>query len=190
MKQINQNRKQIAKDFSKKIISLLSELDLKNTKFEVKFNFTDSPDFNAGAEAEFFISTNAGFNPAPLVNVASGGEVSRVMLGLKEILSDIDNISTMVFDEIDTGISGKTAEMVAKKLEKLSLKKQLIVITHLPVVAAKGDYHFHISKKVINNNTITKIKKLDNNERKEIIATMIAGKVSASSLLNAKELLE
>lgn len=186
---INNLRTKTAKSFSKMIENVLTELDLKNTTFRVDFNFSDIPDKQAGAEAEFFISTNPGFPPAPLATTASGGEISRVMLGLKEIFSDADNTSTLVFDEIDTGISGKTADKVGEKLYSLANRKQLIVITHLPVVAAKGDIHFHIYKEVIENKTITKIKILNKQERIETIATMIAGKISETSMANASELL-
>ena len=98
----------------------------------MKFVFKENGDldYSGGISAEFFILTNAGFKPAPLATVASGGEVSRVMLALKEVFADFDNVGTMLFDEIDTGISGKAAQSVAKKLKQLSKKKQIIVITH------------------------------------------------------------
>jgi DNA repair protein RecN (Recombination protein N) len=187
---INTQRLDVAKKLSSLIEKVLYDLDLKNTSFEVRFNFFDEPDKNASAEAEFFISTNIGFEPAPLATVASGGEISRVMLALKEIFNKADNIHTMIFDEIDTGISGKTAEKVGEKLSNLAVDNQLIVITHLPVVAAKGNVHFHIYKEVENNVTITKIKELDKDTREKVIATMISGKVSDTSLAGACELLK
>lgn len=190
MKDINTQRASVSETFSHSIQKVLSDLDLKNTTFKVNFKFNDTPDKDAGAEAEFFISTNPGFPPAPLASTASGGEISRVMLGLKEIFSDADQTSTLIFDEIDTGISGKTADKVGEKLSILSDRKQLIVITHLPVVAAKGKIHFHISKNVVDEKTVTGIKTLDKVERIHTIATMIAGKISDTSLANAKELLQ
>jgi DNA repair protein RecN (Recombination protein N) len=112
------------------------------------------------------------------------------MLALKEVFSDVDGTSTLLFDEIDTGISGRTAKKVATKLHNLSKKKQIIVITHLPVVAAMGDSHFHIAKKVDNNATKTDIRYLNAEDRQRIIASMVAGEVTESSIQQAKELLE
>lgn len=170
--------------------TILKELELISSKFEVIFTEKDTLDACGGISAEFFISTNAGFKPAPLSAVASGGEVSRVMLALKEIFADFDSIDVMLFDEIDTGISGKAAGAVAKKLKKLSEKKQIIVITHLPVVAAMGDSHFHISKSEKNGVSSTDITKLDTKGKVEVIATMIAGEVTAASLAQAEDLIK
>lgn len=170
--------------------TILKELELVSSKFEVIFTEKDTLDACGGISAEFFISTNAGFKPAPLSAVASGGEVSRVMLALKEVFADFDSIDVMLFDEIDTGISGKAAGAVAKKLKKLSEKKQIIVITHLPVVAAMGDSHFHISKSEKNGVSSTDITKLDTKGKVEVIATMIAGEVTAASLAQAEDLIK
>ncbi len=187
---LNNARKQAALDLSKKTESILDELELKSAKFEVKFKDNDTLDYQAGISAEFFISTNAGFQTAPLASVASGGEVSRVMLALKEVFADYDNVGTMLFDEIDTGISGKAAQSVAKKLKQLSKRKQIIVITHLPVVAAMGDSHFHISKSDKDGISATNILKLDKTSKVNIIATMISGEITETALQQAEDMIK
>lgn len=186
---LNKEREKVGTDLSSKVESILKELELPNSQFVVIFKKLDELDSHGGVTAEFNISTNAGFKPAPLIQVASGGEVSRVMLALKEVFADFDDVSTMIFDEIDTGISGKAAKSVAEKLKKLSQKKQIIVITHLPVVAAMGDCHFHISKNVVDGISSTSITKLDSSDKEKMIATMIAGEVTDASIAQAKDLL-
>lgn len=187
---LNEARKKVAVEICSKTINILEELELKSAKFEVKFKENETLDFQAGISAEFYISTNAGFQTAPLATVASGGEVSRVMLALKEVFADYDNVGTMLFDEIDTGISGKAAQSVAKKLKELSRKKQIIVITHLPVVAAMGDNHFHISKSDKDGISATNIVKLDKTSKINIIATMISGEITPTAIKQAEEMLE
>ncbi len=186
---LNAARKKSADELCKKTENILAELELKSAKFEVKFKDNESLDYQAGISAEFYISTNAGFQTAPLATVASGGEVSRVMLALKEVFADFDNVGTMLFDEIDTGISGKAAQSVAKKLKELSKKKQIIVITHLPVVAAMGDSHFHISKSDKDGVSATNILKLDKSSKINIIATMITGEATPTALQQAEDMI-
>lgn len=186
---LNAARKKSADELCKKTENILAELELKSAKFEVKFKDNESLDYQAGISAEFYISTNAGFQTAPLATVASGGEVSRVMLALKEVFADFDNVGTMFFDEIDTGISGKAAQSVAKKLKELSKKKQIIVITHLPVVAAMGDSHFHISKSDKDGVSATNILKLDKSSKINIIATMISGEATPTALQQAEDMI-
>ena len=186
---LNAARKKSADELCKKTENILAELELKSAKFEVKFKDNESLDYQAGISAEFYISTNTGFQTAPLATVASGGEVSRVMLALKEVFADFDNVGTMLFDEIDTGISGKAAQSVAKKLKELSKKKQIIVITHLPVVAAMGDSHFHISKSDKDGISSTNILKLDKASKINIIATMISGEATPTALQQAEDMI-
>lgn len=186
---LNAARKKSADELCKKTENILAELELKSSKFEVKFKDNESLDYQAGISAEFYISTNAGFQTAPLATVASGGEVSRVMLALKEVFADFDNVGTMLFDEIDTGISGKAAQSVAKKLKELSKKKQIIVITHLPVVAAMGDSHFHISKSDKDGVSATNILKLDKSSKINIIAVMISGEATPTALQQAEDMI-
>ena len=179
---LNAARKKSADELCKKTENILAELELKSAKFEVKFKDNESLDYQAGISAEFYISTNAGFQTAPLATVASGGEVSRVMLALKEVFADFDNVGTMLFDEIDTGIS-------AKKLKELSKKKQIIVITHLPVVAAMSDSHFHISKTDKDGVSATNILKLDKSSKINIIAVMISGEATPTALQQAEDMI-
>ena len=186
---LNDARKKVSVEICNKTVKILEELELKSAKFEVKFKDNESLDYQAGISAEFYISTNAGFQTAPLATVASGGEVSRVMLALKEVFADYDNVGTMLFDEIDTGISGKAAQSVARKLKELSNKKQIIVITHLPVVAAMGDSHFHISKSDKDGISSTNILKLDKASKINIIATMISGEATPTALQQAEDMI-
>lgn len=186
---LNEARKKAAAELSKKTENILHELELNSAKFEVIFKENNDLDYSGGISAEFFISTNAGFKTAPLATVASGGEVSRVMLALKEVFADFDNIGTMLFDEIDTGISGKAAGAVAKKLKQLSKRKQIIVITHLPVVAAMGDSHFHISKSDKDGISSTNILKLDKAGKISIIATMISGEATPTAMKQAEDMI-
>lgn len=187
---LNDERKSVSEKISVRICDILKELELPSSKFFVKFTNLEFLDRKGGVEAEFYISTNAGFEAGPLSTVASGGEISRVMLALKEVFAEADSISTLLFDEIDTGISGKAAKSVADKLKSLSKKKQIIVITHLPVVAALGDSHFHISKKDKEGVSRTDIMKIDGSNRENVIATMIAGEVTDNSVMQARELLK
>lgn len=188
-KLVNNERLEVAETLCKKIEKILNELELKNSTIKFEMNINDRLDENAFADGEFLISTNAGFQPSSLAKIASGGEISRVMLAIKEVFAQSDNVSTLIFDEIDTGISGKTAKKVAEKLKNISQYKQLIVITHLPVVAAFADRHIHISKIHEENTTKTKVIPLDNDSRKEVIASMIAGSVTEMSIKQAEELI-
>ncbi len=186
---VNEKRKKSAYILCKEIMNSLSDVDLNDAVFEVRFNKLPELNENCGMEVEFFISANKGFEPTPLSLTASGGEISRVMLALKEIFNKSDNERTLVFDEIDTGISGKTASKVSLKLKKLAKDNQLIVITHLPVVAAKADKHFHIVKNTVDESTVTKVHTLKKEESVKIIAKMISGEITESSISNAMELM-
>ena len=140
---------------------------------------------------EFLISLNLGESVKPLRKIASGGEISRIMLALKSIISGMDNISTMVFDEIDTGIGGATAIVVGKKLHKISKNCQVICITHLPQIAAFSDHHYFIDKFEENGRTKIKITKLDNNKKVKELSRMLSGMEESSiSIMHAEELLE
>ncbi len=186
---LNSARRKAADTLSSEIIKNLSELELKNSVFKLEFFQQDELDELGGVRTEFYISTNPGFPPAPLARVASGGEISRVMLSLKDVFAESDRVDTLVFDEIDTGISGKTAKQVAKKLSSIARGKQVIVITHLPVVAAEGSKHFHILKGTAGDKAKTDVKELNPDEREEVIAFMIAGEKTPSSIEQARELL-
>jgi len=140
---------------------------------------------------EFMISLNPGEDLKPLVKVASGGEISRIMLSIKNILSAVDRVPVMVFDEIDTGISGKIAGVVGKKLKEISFKKQLLCITHLPQIAAYSDTHYSVEKHVKDNKTETLIIKLDDSSKIQEIAKLLSGEtVTETSLKAAREMVE
>ena len=151
-------------------------------------------------EACFLICPNLGETPRPLADIASGGELSRIMLAIKGILARVDEIPTLVFDEIDTGVGGKTAQMVAEKLKGISQSHQVICITHLPIIASFADHHLYVEKKVSGDRTTTHVKVLDKTERVHEIATMLgggspsgggstSGNVSEASLRHAQELM-
>ncbi|MGC8767796.1 DNA repair protein RecN [Calditerrivibrio sp.] len=187
---LNNERRKLSNLLEEKITKILKELELKNAVFEIKIEDLKQFDEKGGVDLEFFISTNIGFEPGPLSKIASGGEISRVMLALKEAFAEVDIVDTLIFDEIDTGISGITAKKVAEKLKKISESKQVIVITHLPVVAAMGDKHFHLTKIDEGSKTKTTIRSLDEEERKYVLASMIAGEITENSLKQAEELLK
>lgn len=192
-------RKNIATDFSKKIEKECMDLDLENTKFEVAFKDINLDDYlkkdifkSTGIdEISFNLSFNKGEPLMPLYKVASGGEASRFMLALKSYLKKNINVDLFIFDEIDTGVSGSTAKKIALKMHEIASNAQVLCITHLPQVAAIGDYHKHIYKEEENNRTKTSIIELDYNRRVEEIAMMLSGdKMSIYALEHAKELLK
>ena len=161
-------------------------------EFEVHVE-SDQDSFSADGmdDVEFLISLNPGQPLRPLHMIASGGELSRIMLGLKTVIADKDDTETLIFDEIDAGISGKTAWKVSEKLGQLSKNHQIICITHLPQIAAMADTHFKIEKMVENESTKTKIQQLDYEKHIQEIARMVGGDdISEAAVLNAKELVE
>lgn len=183
-------RKQVAKNLKNQITDELCSLDMKNSKFEVCFL---EKDFNVEGkdDVEFMISFNLGEKLNSISKTASGGEMSRFMLCLKTILSNIYNIDTLVFDEIDTGISGIAAQIVGKKLSNMGKQKQIICITHLPQIAAFANSHYCITKESDNERTFTNIEKLDENKRQKEISRLIAGSnVTDKTIEHAKEILK
>ncbi len=169
----------------------LMDLNFLDARFAV--NVTPDPDTitpDGYDHVTFLISTNPGEKVKPLVNVASGGELSRIMLALKAVLSKKDVIPTLIFDEIDTGISGVTAGKVSEKLSDLAKDHQVICVTHLPQIASMADVHYEISKSVIDGRTVTKVTELDTDARKRELARMLSGaNVSETVLQNAAEML-
>ena len=157
--EMNKMRKESSEVLSKQINQQLQDLEMKNAKFEVQIYLDENYEFNSNGldKVEFFIRTNIGEEKKPLVKIASGGEMSRIMLAIKNVLADIDEVPILVFDEIDTGISGIAANSVADKMKQIAKNHQVLCITHLASIAAKGDYNYYISKEVIDNNTKTKI---------------------------------
>ncbi|MGM0436031.1 MAG: DNA repair protein RecN [Bacillota bacterium] len=198
-KALTEKRKKTAKTIEKALEKELSDLELPNANFKIVFSvantkdpFDRTPFKNDGTDSvDFHLSTNKGEPLKPLKNVASGGELSRIMLALKTLLLMQDALDLIIFDEIDTGVSGYVASQVAKKMAAISESVQVLAITHLPQVAAKSDYHYYIYKKTNNERTTTFIDTLDHEGRIQALAQMISSdKVSESAIKSAKELLK
>ena len=187
---ITLSRKKSADILSVKLCEELESLDMPKCKIE--FDFTPCPLYSMGAEkVEILISTNPLDVPKSMVKIASGGEVSRIMLAIKSVFSDFDKIPTLLFDEIDTGVSGRAAEKIAKKMRVLSGNYQLICVTHLPVIAAAAQRHLLIEKNLSEDGFKTDIRLLSENDRVKEIARIISGdNISEISLQNAKELIK
>ena len=185
---MNKIRVQHAETLSNKVNTELTELEMKNAKFKVEIKLAENFEENGQDKVQFLISTNIGEEYKPLIKIASGGEMSRIMLGIKNVLADVDEVPVMVFDEIDTGISGKAAKSVGEKLKQIAKNHQVICITHQANIAAKGDYNYYISKNVEEGRTITSIKKLDEEETIREIARIASGDCSKVAIEHAKEL--
>lgn len=181
-------RKEYGEKLSESINKELTELEMKNARFNVKIEELNGFGVNGLDKVEFFIRTNVGEEFKPLTKIASGGEMSRIMLAIKTVLAKTDKVSIMIFDEIDTGISGKASKAVAEKLRVISETHQVICITHSASVAAKGQFNYYISKNVVNNKTCTNIKQLSEEETIEEIARMSTGEVTEVAKDYAREL--
>lgn len=183
-------RKKYSEVLSKSINKELTDLEMPNAKFSTSIEFDTENNFteNGLNNIEFLISTNVGDEAKPLIKIASGGEISRIMLAIKTVLADSDEVPILIFDEIDTGISGKAAKSVGEKIKIISKKHQVLCVTHQPSIAAKGDYNYFISKKVKNEKTITNIKLLDEDEVVNEIARIASGDITITSINHAKEL--
>ncbi len=185
---ITEKRKQKSIILNSKINKELMELEMKNAKFNAKIIETDNYTNYGKSYVEFVITTNLGEDEKQLNKIASGGELSRIMLAIKTVLSDIDEVPILIFDEIDTGISGKAANSVGIKLKKISETHQVIIVTHLATIAAKGEYNYYIYKEVNNNKTNTKIKLLSEEETIKEIARIASGEVTDIAISHAREL--
>lgn len=186
---ISQNRKKTARILEKKVEEEINKLNIKDAKFKIDIKEKDLS-FDGIDKIEFLIAPNLGQDLMPMAKVASGGEMSRIMLGFKSIIAEKDNIPTLVFDEIDTGISGKTAQIVGNKIKEVSKDRQVIVISHLPQIVALADTHFAIKKDVVNNSTISTIDKLSYDERVNEVARLIGGmNISEIAIETAKEMI-
>ena len=186
---LTESRMNTAADFEKKVKAELEFLDMPKVEFVVERKATALT--SKGADAiEFLISANAGQEPRPIAKIASGGELSRIMLAIKNVLSDKDSVDTLIFDEIDTGVSGSAAEKIALKLHQVSKGRQVICVTHLARIAAQADSHMKITKTVADGKTYTKIDTLDFDGRAAEIARITAGgNVTALQIETAKEML-
>lgn len=187
---ISNLRKSAAEKLESNLSDELHELDMQNSVFKVEFS-TSKPSESGIDEVEFLAKTNKGSSFKPIREIISGGEMSRFMLAFKNVLSDANNYKTFVFDEIDAGLSGKVANTVGKRLEKLAEKRQVLIISHLPQIISKADSHYKITKKDIDDETVSYIKKLNENERVEEIARLLSGdSITSETLKNAKLLLD
>lgn len=184
-------RKKGAKALEKRIISELSDLNMPNAQFEVKFEMTDKFYKDGIDKVEFMLSVNPGILPGKLSKIASGGELSRIMLGLSSALIGKYNVSTMIYDEIDTGVSGRAAQKIAEKMWRVSKDRQVLSVTHLPQIAAMADNHFFIEKETVNNTTKTKVTLLDEKGRINEIARITGGvSVNETTLKSAGDMLK
>jgi DNA repair protein RecN (Recombination protein N) len=196
---LNRVRREAAKELSDAVLKQLADLNFKDAVFSACFEELPTDDdelakrFTSGGadRTEFLFTANKGQPPRPLAKVASGGEMSRVMLAIKTVTGDFDGIPTMIFDEIDTGISGVTASIVGEKLRAMSRARQIICITHLPQIASCADYHYLIEKSSDDNATYTTVTEVTGEERVTAIARLIGGKtVTSTTLDSARELID
>ena len=190
-KKMHQIREKIGEKLSQEIQKELIDLEMKNTKFKVNIEYSEDSEFseNGQDKIEFLILTNLGEDFKPLSKIASGGEMSRIMLAIKTVLAEVDQVETMVFDEIDTGISGIAANKVGQKMKQISKNHQIICVTHLATIAAKGDSNYYINKEVVEGKTKTNVSLLIDNKLVEEIARIASGEITNVSLEYAKELL-
>jgi len=201
---LSDKRKEVAERVEDAVERELGALGMPDSQFEVRFERTPDSDgwitidddcyraYRHGIDqVAFYISTNVGVDPKPLVQVASGGEISRIMLALKTILAKSERLPILVFDEIDTGISGDMARRVGESMYNLARYHQIITITHLPQIAALGDVHFRVEKEVVEGRTRSTIVRLSEDEQAEQVASLISGtEVTDAALTNARELME
>ena len=189
-KKLNEIRLKYAQELSKEITKELKELEMQNAEFEVAVMSIEQNKFNSNGlnKVEFLISTNRGDEKKSLIKIASGGEMSRVMLAIKTVLADVDQTPILVFDEIDTGISGIAANSTGEKMKKIAKTHQVICITHLATIAAKGDFNYYIYKSNEGNFTKTHVKQLTEEQTIHEIARISNGEITETSLKNAREM--
>ena len=187
---MHENREKFGEILSQNINSELIDLEMNNARFKVKINMEEKLNENGFDKIEFLICTNIGDEFKSLSKTASGGELSRIMLAIKTVLTEVDQISTIIFDEIDTGISGVAAKAVSEKMKKIAKNHQIFVVTHLAVIAASSEYNLFAYKEVINSQTVTKIKILEDEDFIKEIARISSGNISQISIEHAKELIQ
>ena len=187
--EMNKIRIKHASKLENSINKELTDLEMKNARFKVNIQYNEGKFKNNGSDdIEFMISTNIGEDYKSLIKIASGGELSRIMLAIKTIFADTDKVETMVFDEIDTGISGVAAKSVAEKMSKIAKNHQIFVVTHLAIIAAFAKNNYYISKNTENEHTKTNIKLLNEDETVNEIARILTGDVTETAIKHAKEL--
>ena len=186
---LRENRKQAADTMSKRILSELAQLDMPRVQFACRFTETELTTSGADAVA-FYMSANAGEALKPLSRVASGGELARIMLAMKNVLAEKDQVATLIFDEVDTGVSGRAAQKVAEKLRSVAVHKQVLCVTHLPQLAALANTHLLIAKSERDGRTYTSVTPLDLEGRKRELARIIGGaNITETTLKSAEEML-
>ena len=186
---IHKIREEKGEELSNKINQNLKDLEMKNAKVNIHVDYFENEYFENGKDRViFYITTNVGEDEKELSKIASGGEMSRIMLAIKAVLANSDDISVLIFDEIDTGISGKAANSVAEKLNTIAKKHQVLCISHLPNIAAVADYHYFISKNIVENRTSTSIKQLNEKEIIKEIARISSGEVNDITIKYAEKL--
>lgn len=186
---LHDKRVGIAEHLQSLIMSEMTDLNFNNVQFLIEVRKNDTFSSNGYDSVEFLISLNSGEDVKPLKNIASGGEISRIMLAIKSVIADRDIMGTMIFDEIDTGISSRTAQCVAEKMHNISKSHQIICITHLPQIAAMADTHFYVYKEVSDNKTITCMRELDEESQINELARFLGGsKITENVMENAKEM--
>lgn len=186
---ISETRKKYAQELSYKINQELIELEMKNAQINVRVDYNINEYYENGKdEVKIYIKTNIGEKENELTKIASGGEMSRIMLAIKKVLAETDQMPTLIFDEIDTGISGKAGVTVAEKIKHISKTHQVLCVSHLPAIAANADYNYYISKKVENDRTRTEIKLLNEKETICEIARISSGEINEITLKYASEL--
>ena len=185
---ITKERKEKSIILNGKINNELKELEMKNARFMASVIEDEEFSMNGKSHTEFMIATNLGEEAKKLDKIASGGEMSRIMLAIKTVLSDIDEVPVLIFDEIDTGISVKAANSVGIKLKRIAQSHQVLIVTHLAPIAAKGEYNYYIYKEVKNEKTNTKIKLLNEEETLKEIARISSGEVTEIAMSHAREL--
>jgi len=189
---IHDMRVKAAEELKDKVTNELMDLEMQKAEFKVDIQFDQNRSYNENGldSIEFLISPNPGEGFKPLNRIASGGEMSRIMLAIKTILADVDEIGVLIFDEIDTGVSGKAALKVGEKLLQVSAKHQVICVTHHAQIASLAKVHYLISKETGKNRTIAMLKKLDGKEREKEIARLLSGEENKSTTILAKEMIE
>lgn len=188
---LHTGRKKTGSFIEQKIAAQLTQLGIPNASFRVKVDLTETPDRNGMNDIRFLFSANKQAPPEEISKVASGGEISRLMLTIKSLLSDFKGLPTLIFDEIDAGVSGEIAEKMGAIMKRMSGGRQVIAITHLPQVAAQGEEHFLVYKEEERHSTITRIRKLTEKERITEIAKLLSGeRLTDAALSNARELLK
>jgi DNA repair protein RecN (Recombination protein N) len=188
---ISEKRRAVIPQVEEKITELLQQLGMPNARFRIEMKSLEDFSRTGLDSADFMFSANRQVAPENLSRVASGGELSRVMLSLKSLLSRNNNLPTIIFDEIDSGVSGEVADKVGQILAEMGKHMQVINITHLPQVAAKGNGHYHVFKDDTSDSTITRIKLLSTEERVQEIAKLLSGsEVTDTAVKNARELLK